>query len=1290
MKFLKLTTLLLSLCFIGQLFALTSGSNIYNVVDQYTKDNGLPVNAVTDLAIDKDGFLWVATHDGLLRFDGLSFKLLNTDNYPDMPSNRIRSIEAFDTGGLLVLFGSNQLYLFDNATFSKVADVTLDAYDKTKNQLWYGTNLGLFVYDISTNQSQQIISETNITSLTLNKSGVFYADENCTIHFYSFQSGTSTLYSTLDCQKISQMDSNNHKLAVSTDSGAFVIDGKTKQYLQGKQIIKIAWIKDHVYTLGNALHVINTKNDTLSEISKPDATIIYLDPPAQMMNNGAVWVNAFSTLWVDDEVAFKAPSAIFKHIHDKHGGLWVATKGDGLFYLRKPIIKTLGLSENQLNTGFVTGIMKASEGDYLARESTDLYRFNPKTEIWHKFKNISFVNTFLYDSSGNLWVSQNGLCRMDQHKVCHKQPYPVSSFTDIQLLFEDSKGQIWVGSDEGLFVYSNEKWQLINSRKSNFVFAQEIPKQGVFLASSEYGISVFENNADIKEIEEIDSDYGLPTNRIRTLYYEPKITPDALLIGTVDKGLCLWHFKEGLRRCASTAEGLPHYGIHRILADKKERLWFSSNNGIYTIKIKDLRNYFDDKMDFLPSHRFGKNDGMADSEANGGVQNSGTIGYQGDLWFPTQKGIVRVPANDLILEKIPLTAYFKDIVVNGKPRDAKHQSVTLEDPNHRELTLSLSTIALGMADGVQFRYRLKPSSNWNVIDKGQEISFNALSPGKHTLSFQAARHGHWIGPTTQLAVDVKPTLFETHWFRAILIAFSFLILFWWIKKLTTKKDKLEIEVNNRTSQLRTALKTISTQKERIKQEASLKQQHFLDLSHELRTPLTLVMGPLQGEAPIEPDTRHMMAKNSQRLLHLINQMLKLEQLDIFDTKVTFTAVALVSRCRLILDQFEHNIKQHGFILEFKEPETEIHIEGITEQIDTLISNLLSNALKFTPAEGIIQVTIQQEGNGYAVLVIEDSGPGIAEQQRKQVFHRFVRLNHEQIPGSGLGLSIVKKIVQRHGGKIVIKDSRLGGAQFRVSLPIAETKKQIEKKTEPSTKQTILVVDDNMDILHYIESILSPKYQVITTQSATECLKMASRMHPDLLIVDIGMPDMNGFELVAAMKKNTETKQIPIIFATARAHPNDQIQAIETGGDAFISKPFSAEQLQAYVNRFLVTKSLKTEEPITQDPQQRSLLARAQAVIKDNISNAAFGVEELAAELAMSRSALYRKLKNEVDTSPADVITRYRMERADTLLRTTNLSISKITDMTGYKQISTFNRSFNRYYGHNPTDHRDKA
>ena|GEM_PF-7108207 len=1276
--------LLLSLAF-HQSQATTTDSNVYKVVNQYTKDNGLPVNAVTDLVIDKVGFLWIATHDGLMRFDGLSFKLFNTSNQPNMPSNRIRMLKKVESGGILVLFNLNDLYYFDGSGFTKIDDVLIDSFALDGNKLWYGTRQGLFVRDLNSHQSRQI-NNLDVRSMTISELGIYYADNKCAIHFYNHQQHINTRLTQLNCKKINQMKlSGKNKVAIGTDSGVYVIGQEIEYYLPDHEIIKLSWIKDRLFTLSSSLHVIEP-NGQISSITTPKEWIIYLDPPAQETNDGSVWINTFSALKVDDNIAFKSPSPIFKHVIDNQGGLWVATIGHGLFYLRKPILETIGLDKNQLTTGFVTSVAKMKGGNYLTSERTGLYQFNPTSNTWKKYDSINYVDNVLYDSNGRIWVAHRGLCILDLQDKCHKQPVPESLAT-IQLLFEDNSGQIWVGSDEGLFIQKGGQMQLISDLDKKYVFAQEVPGKGVFLATKHHGISVFNNN---KEVAQIDTNSGLPSNKIRTLYYDPLVTNEAIIIGTEDKGLCLWHFDNGLMRCASTAEGLPHYSIHHILPDQKNRLWISSNNGIFAVNIDNLHQFINHNIDYLPNYRLGISDGMADSEANGGSQATGTIGYHGNLWFPTQKGLVRVPANDIVFNQTPLKVYFDEIQVSGVIQD-NHHNVIINDPNNRKLTLTFSTIALGFSDGVQFRYRIKPTAPWYLLKTAKDINFDALAPGKHNIEFQVARYGNWTGPITSLNVHVTPKLIELVWFRLMLVACVVLILLWWIYHLSKRKEQLEIEVSKRTSQLSTALNTISEKKEIIKETLARKHQHFLELSHELRTPLTLILGPLHNDKAIKTETQIIMARNADNLLNLINQILKLEQLDVFKNNSTMTNINIVSKCRIGLDRFKQETENRSLTIELVSPNHEVNIQGDSEKIDTLIINLLSNAIKFTPVGGTIRITIEVTKNNECQIIIEDSGPGIPKKDRKQVFDRFVRLNHKKVEGSGLGLAIVKKITQHHQGAIQVMDSELGGVKFEISFPIRKQTTSLaspQQPQSPSSRRSILVIDDNTDILQFSDSVLSEKYQVTTTQFPEDGLKLATRILPDLIIVDIGMPRIDGFELVTRIRNYVATKNIPVIFATARTNTEDHVKAMDIGGDAFIIKPFTAEQLLAYVNRLLTTKNNNLTSLSSDSSHQTSLLIRVKTAICQAIADSDYGVEQLASELAMSRSALYRRFKEEVDISPAEYINRCRMEHADELLRNTLLSVAKIAELTGFKQVSTFNRSFNRFFGHNPTEHRN--
>ena len=1261
----------------------------YQISKQYTKKNGLQVNAVTDLAIDKAGFLWVATHDGLLRFDGSQFKLYNTNSHPNMPRDRVIKIEALDNGGLIVIFDLNQASVLEDNIFTNLGVTLPFARHLHGNELWFGNDKGVFKRDLKEKITEQIFAVKNLQSLAVNEQGIYYTDSNCALHLYSTLKKVSTIIKKLNCKAAFGMSlSAQGVLAIGTDNGVFVFSKEIQHHLQGVHTYKVAWHKGVVYSVGNRLN----HNNKLSRINK-DNTIAYIsehyqfnlieDLPIQTSVVGDVWLNTSDQLLKNDVLVFNSPSAIHKYVIDKDGGLWVGTRSDGLFYINKPQLHNYGLKKNEMESGNVSSISISHTGELLVGEETGLYAFNPKTESWNKFKNIHKAIVFLEDSQSNLWVGYKGLCLISDDSNCELQPNIVNRFSDLHLAYEQDNGNLWISSYKGLFVKQNNNWQKIPNADAKYNFATEISQHGVFISSTDQGITIFQNNTIVGQI---NTKKGLPTNRIRAIYDANYIIEDSILIGTEDKGLCLWHLDKGLIRCASINEGLIHHGVHRILPDQKERLWFSSNKGIYTIHIKGLIQFFNFETDFLPNYLFDEKDGMIDSEANGGTQSSGVVDAAGVMWFPTQKGIVKVDTNSIKTKQEPLIAYIDEIYVDNKLQK-NHHIVVLNNPNNRNLIIKLHTIALGYSDGIYFRYRLDRSAQWTELHDSNRINFESLSAGQHNLEFQAARHGDWSGPVTTLKVQVKPALMETVWFRILITAVVILSLLYWIANLKKNKFKLEKQVGKRTHELRTAMEVISEQKDTIKEEARRKQQHFLDLSHELRTPLTLVLTPLHTDAPIANETRSLMKRNADRLLSLVNQMLRLEQLDLFDDDLNHSEVSLSNRCMLVFEQFKLVAKKRNIQLTSKLPQIEVYIIGSEPEIDTLLINLISNAIKFTPDHGSIHISLIEKSHNQCIISIEDSGPGIAVDEREQIFKRFVRLNQETVEGNGLGLSIVKRITKRHKGEIHVNDSDLGGANFEVTLPVylyTETINHTE--IVPNSSRVVLAIDDNADILLLIKSILSPHYQVVCSQEPIEGLKIAKRQIPDLIMVDVGMPDLNGFDLVVQLREHPDTKNIPVIFATARSHPKDQVTAIESGGDVFLTKPFMPEQLISYVNRLMKTKNVSTtaEDEIT---KETSLLTRAKKIINNVIGNPEFGTDELAQELAMSRSVMYRNFREDADILPAEFIKRCRLEHASELLKNTQLSASKIANLSGYNQVSSFSRSFKKHFGHSPKEHR---
>ncbi len=1257
----------------------------YNVIKNYTKENGLPVNAVTDLAIGKEGFLWIATHDGLLRFDGFNFKVHNTDTNLTMPSDRVRMIQSIPSGGLVVVLESDQLYFFNEGIFTKIGLSNLVSFKVANNQIWYGNKKGLYKWDVESHQNVAISKNVEVLSLTTNDKGVFIADNHCSVYFYSFNLNLLELLQKLDCGTAFQISvSELGELAVGSVNGVYILRKRVEHFLARETIRNLKWAKKRLFLISD-YDIKILENDGKITNSPTGRTTNFTSgpiPSANVLDSGQLWINNYLKLETENELVFNSPSAIYQHVMDKNGGLWVATSLNGLFYLRKPMLKT----EGEAITGNVVDIYLDSDGKLIVGSGRGLFSFDPQTKHWEKLKGINRGFRFLKDSASKFWVAHNtGLCVLNASSICEKQTYPISRFTEVFMLFEDQSNQIWVGSEKGLFMQAKGKWRDFKEVEGQFVFGIDIPQYGTFLASKDNGISIFQNN---KRVDKINIDTGMTTNRTRTIYYDPRIDSDSILIGTENKGLCLWHLKKGLVRCASIDEGLPHYEVHRILPDEKNRLWLSSNRGIYAIDIEDLKKFYNFQIDYLPNHRFGENDGMADSEANGGSQSAGTVGKNGQLWFPTQRGIVRVPTNEIKTDHTILRPYIDEVLVDGVIQE-NTRNVVLDNPQKRNISIFLSTIALGMSDDIRFRYRFMPSQQWIELGTSRNINFNSLSVGKHEMEFQAALYSGWVGPTSLLSINVVPTLIETQWFRLLVMITILFGFMFWINNLRTRKYKLEKQVVKRTTQLSSALKLISEQKENIQTEAKRKQQHFLDLSHELRTPLTLVLGPLHTDKPIQGKTKSTMKRNVDRLLNLINQMLKLEQLDLFEQELNFASVAIVSRCKLGLDQFKHKTSKHQLKFDCHFPDHEVYVHGSTEEIDSMLTNLISNAIKFTPKSGTLRLTVKTTQSARCLIIIEDSGMGIPKKDRKHVFERFVRLNLENKEGSGLGLNIVQKIVKRHQGSVLVDESSLGGAKFEVSLPIESMQNNRNPAVigQKSSKYTVLAVDDNADILALIQSILTPQYKVIICQSPRDGLEIAKRKIPDIIIVDIGMPHIDGYDFVRLIRKDFITKNIPVVFATARSHPEDQVNALKAGGDAFLTKPFMPEQLIAYVNRLLASRKNQTTHLDAHLELETELLEKAILITNQEMSDPDFDVEKLARKLAMSRSVLYRKFKQETDISPSEFIKKCRLENASELLQTTTLSISRISQLTGYKQVSTFTRSFNHFYGHNPKDHR---
>ncbi len=570
----------------------------------------------------------------------------------------------------------------------------------------------------------------------------------------------------------------------------------------------------------------------------------------------------------------------------------------------------------------------------------------------------------------------------------------------------------------------------------------------------------------------------------------------------------------------------------------------------------------------------------------------------------------------------------------------------------------------------------------------------------------------------------------------------FAILFYFVGQITKLNEDIELKKNE-----------LEEQSEKLKEMDKIKSRFFANISHEFRTPLTLILGLVNKQIaapnnPPDPNDSDTIKRNSQRLLQLINQLLDLSRIESGGLKLEASKSDITKFAKNLTSQFESlafgkkiNITFNGHDLSDQKSHQPIELFFDREKLQKILTNLLSNAVKFTPQNGKIAVEIKEEKNvvsalGMASIKVSNTGEGIPEDKLPFVFDRFFQVDsasNRQYEGTGIGLALVKELVQLHHGS-VSAESNLGVTSFTIRLPLnddylkedekidsdlndSDTREKMELLVSENNKASlltdrhvdiqeadnpleILIVEDNHDLRSFIRNILQHDYKVIEAVDGVDGLEKAESAIPDLIVSDVMMPRMDGFDLCRNLKTNEKTNHIPVILLTAKAARENKLEGLETGADDYLVKPFDEEELQIRIKNLIAIREKlqkKYQGTSWQKPKevkvksvQEKFIEELKKIVEKNMGNESFGVEVLGEALAMSRSQVHRKLKALVNLPATTFIRNYRLHRAADLLKQDAGNITEIAYQVGFNSQTYFSSSFQELFGCSPTEYKQQT
>jgi len=1336
------------------------------VHESWTVKDGLPVNSINGIVQDRTGYIWAATFDGLVRFDGLRFTVFNSANSEELPSNRIIQLKEGRDGSLWLATEQNHIVRFRAGRFTHIQ------YENPKHSglpvlfldsaggVWVGTNDGLW-----TVQRDRLVRvgagmlDAAVTSIAQRRDSSLWIGTSGAGLFRVANDRQVTRVATN-----AALDGDFIGRILEDASGTLWIGGTRAIWSLRDRLVKVKGLPARFPT--TAFAHLRTSGAVYAQIGSAtyriDSDSAVLVHPASVVggiglwaDSGAIWTVSGQDVLRDNQRVFTLPEkrTASGALFDREGSLWLGTDAGGLHRLKPALFTTYSMAEGVGYPNVYATFVDRSGAVWLGTWGNGVSRLDPATgraTLVGAGTTPHDVNSFYEDDAGAMWVAggpgEGGvyLCTPPA-MTCRREGPRELRDRAVSALYADADKRLWAGAYGLLFRYDGRNW-------TSFPPASGAPQATVraFATTRDGALWMGTNGGGLARYREgaftqITRSDGLPSDLIRSLYAD---SDGWLWVGTEGRGLARIDpraAKPAIVRIG-TKDGLFDEVIHQILEDDAGRLWMNTNRGIFWVARAELNAFADGKASRVHSTAYSERDGMRNREGNGGVQPAGAKGPDGRLWFPTQDGVVAVDPAKVRRDRLAPPLVVERIVARGEALLPERDSIALA-PNQRDVQIEYTALTFLEPANVRFRYRLDPyDANWVDVGNRRTAFYTKVPPGRYTFRVEASdAAGGWFEPGIGLTVRVLPRVWETGVFRWSLLAAIGVLLLVAIRereaRLRRHAVQLERVVDERTAALRERERELADRNAELQSLDHAKTRFFANVSHELRTPLTLTIGPLEDlrtRAGGDPQVERWLdiaLRNARRLLRLVNQILDVAKLEAGAMHLAPRPVDIGPFTRGVVAAFAPVAERKGIRLTV---ETVDALRGAfdADAIEKILTNLLSNAIKFTPSGGSVSVALSNEG-GSARLAVRDSGPGIPPDQIAHVFERFYQVDESTTraqPGTGIGLSLVKELVELHGGTIAVASGN-GGTTFTATIPslaavdgvvvpetaaipsIASLSTTItaehsgdaadssENEAQSEDVPTLLVVDDSADLRSYIRDHFAARFRVLEAADGAEGITLAQRQLPDVVLSDVMMPGTDGHELVRVLRANAETEFLSIILLTAQAENEQRLDGLERGADDYIVKPFEMRELDVRV-RNLIAARRRLRERFSRAPAEVSAAAvsvaggiasvdqvyaaRVRDAVRHGLADPDFGVGELADAVSQDRSHLFRRVKQVFGESPSELIRRMRLEEGERLLTEGSATVTDVAYAVGFNSLSYFCHCFQEAYGVTPAAYRSRA
>ena len=1300
-------------------------------------DEGMPT-VINCILQDRTGYLWFATNSGLYKYDGYNFTSYrhDLDDTTSIMDNTLTTLYEDNAGALWIgtwiglekFDGLSNTFvhykLNSSDTGNNASNIVRAICQDDYGTLWIGTEDGLckyneaqrkFIYLRHNSNDSSSISDNSIQVIYKDRAGALWFETGAGIDKFDFITSKFIHYwiDPPSKNKTSDYASMHRRNTILENEEGIIWFGTNKGLVEFNT--KTGVFFNYLFNL----------EDQANRITSLSRDVI----------SGDIWLTSWSGLYSFDTKLKKYTRYNSDGncvLSERSGTLWVGTDTE-----IKKLNRTKQPFKNYPMNDISSVVRPGKEGLVWVWSVNGFKKFDVRREQFIKFYlSKGYVPYFIFSANELLVRTTKGgqyiLDSLDRIK-----PLLANSLKDFNRSLSwacRTKKGYWFGTETGGFYKfdtgDNSLKEIRNLElKVNFIYEDRLDLVWI----STFMGKVYCYNPVMDTLVEFSSDPGNPSSisgkHITEIYEDTK----GKLWFTTTSGLNSYDRSTKKFTRFTEKSGLAGNNIWGILEDSHGYLWISTNRGI---------SKFDPQTNHFKNY-----------DVSYGLEPTTDVFYglggktrNGEMYFPGARGFTRFHPDSIkdnpFIPPIVITSFKKFDI----PFPVSNE-ISLPY-NENFISFEFAALSYISSERNQYAYMMEGlDKDWVYSGTRRYASYSNLDPGEYIFRVKGSNNdGVWNEAGTSILIIISPPWWKT---TLAYILYSILILsiiyFTWEMQVKRIRISHEYEMSK-------------FEAEKLHEVDKIKSRFFTNISHEFRTPLTLILGPVKkiiGKITDEKikDELKVVHKNANRLLSLVNQLLDISKLESGNMKLQTIPQNIIPLLKALVLSFTSYAERKRITLKFNSFEDKIIVFIDKDKIEKIITNLLSNAFKFTPEGGRIEVTVQSKPSSFPPLVkgelkggsieisISDSGIGISKEKIPKIFDRFYQVDGSYTrdqEGTGIGLSLTKELVELHKGKIEVESEEGEGTTFTISIPlgkehlkpeeICESEKDEEKvsfiltesiffdgtsidlsdeKAEKldldliteTEKPLLLITEDNSDVRNYIINNLHRDYRILEAIDGEDGWNKSIEQIPDLIVSDVMMPKLDGFKLCEKLKTDERTSHIPIVLLTAKASSADKIEGLETGADDYIMKPFEPDELRARIKN-LIEQRKRIHEHIRKlgiielersniTSIDKKFLLKAFDIINQNMSDTTFGLETFAELLSISRSVLHRKITSLTGESPGELIRRIRLKRASQLIEQNFGNMSEISLEVGFSNPSQFARSFRKQFGVSPSVYQQK-